>query len=510
MGQLPETQQRWCNGNTKAQVNTNNTHNKHTRKVHTMAVVREKSTRGARRRNTTEPYKFTRRHLANRIPLLIVMECLKNRFSEEEIIVELNKLVAENENKLRELKSVFLWENEDGVDVFTFSALTNLSKVVEFLLKIFFTKLFSSNPEDALTYLGKRDKGGNTIISAMAYQGDSVLEAMGILLSTYYAGKPVFNPCTFNKHRLQPIHYCFLNKERAEFPTKLLKFFSSTEFWKKMVTVKDVNGNNIMHYFFNYCKNNHSSLNNPGAYLDKNLQFLLNLDKTIQLLLLIPNNKKEAPIDVFKEMHSQEIAKYEAEPDVKKNNVDCNEVITIDDHDDVTNNESDESKLIMDDNDNITNDQKDESKLIIDDDDITNDKGDKSKLIIDDDYYIEENLLVIDEEKQNDEDNSLDEQDLIKNKDEEFVLQKNSGDIVSISDIDCVNKDNQDFRKDVNEEYEVQNASGEAGSISESYSGHKRPISLVPISKLMKMETEKTQEMLIVVGDSQYRYTACL
>merc|ERR1712038_2166463 len=120
MGQLPETQQRWCNGNTKAQVNTNNTHNKHTRKVHTMAVVREKSTRGARRNTTTEPYKFTRRHLSNRIPLLIVMECLKNRFSEEEIIVELNKLVAENENKLQELKSVFLWENEDGVDVFTF------------------------------------------------------------------------------------------------------------------------------------------------------------------------------------------------------------------------------------------------------------------------------------------------------------------------------------------------------------------------------------------------------
>merc|ERR1711994_754311 len=434
--------------------------------VHTMAMVREK-TRGARR-NTTEPYKCMRRRLTNRIPLLIVMEGLKNKRSEEEIIVELNKLVAENENKLQELTSVFLWENEDGVDVFTFSALTNLSKMVEFLLKIFFTKLFSSNPEDALTYLRKRDKGGNTIISAMAYQGDSVLEAMGILLSTYYAGKPVFNPCTFNKHRLQPIHYCFLNKERAEFPTKLLQLFSSTEFWKKMVTVKDVEGNNIMHYFFNYCKNNHSSLNNPGAYLDKNLQFLLNLDKTIQLLLLIPNNKKEAPIDVFKEMHSQEIAKHEAEPDVKKDNEDCNEVFTIDDHDDVKNNE------------------RDESKLIIDDDDITNDKSDKSKLIIDDDYYIEENLLVIDEEKQNDDDNSLDEQDMIKN------------------------KDNQAFRKDVNEDYEAQNASGETGSISESDSGHKSPISLVPISKLMKMETEKTQEMLIVVGDSQYRYTACL
>merc|ERR1712223_1880562 len=409
MGQLPETQQQWCNGNTKAQVNTNNTHNKHTRKVHTMAVVREKSTRGARR-NTTEPYKFTRRHLANGIPLLIVMECLKKGFSEEETIFELNMLVAENGNKLTELKSVFLWENEDGVDVFTFSALTNLSKVVEFLLQIFFTKLLNNNPEDALTYLRKRDKGGNTIISAMAYQGDSVLEAMGILLSTYYAGKPVFNPCTFNKHGLQPIHYCFLNKERAEFPTKLLQLFSSTEFWKKMVTVKDVDGNNIMHYFFNYCKNNHSSLNNPGAYLDKNLQFLLNLDKTIQLLLLIPNNKKEAPIDVFKEMHSQEIAKHEAEPAVNKNNEDCNGVITIDDHDDVTNNESDESKLIMDDNDNIMNDKKDESKLIIDDD-----------------YYIEENLLVIDEEKQNDV-NSLDEQDLIRNQDEKCVFPKNSGD----------------------------------------------------------------------------------
>merc|ERR1711994_121950 len=452
--------------------------------VHTMAMVREK-TRGARR-NTTEPYKCMRRRLTNRIPLLIVMEGLKNKRSEEEIIVELNRLVAGNGNKLTELKSVFLWENEDGVDVFTFSALTNLSKVVEFLLKIFFTKLFNNNPEDALTYLRKRDKGGNTIISAMAYQGDSVLEAMGILLSTYYAGKPVFNPCTFNKHGLQPIHYCFLNKERAEFPTKLLQLFSSTEFWKKMVTVKDVDGNNIMHYFFNYCKNNHSSLNNPVAYLDNNLQFLLNLDKTIQLLLLIPNNKKEAPIDVFKEMHSQEIAKHEAEPDVKKDNEDCNEVITIEDHDDVKNNERDESKLIIDDNDNIMNDKKDESKLIIDDDDIKYDKSDKSKLIIDDDYYIEENLLVIDEEKQNDDDNSLDEQDMIKN------------------------KDNQAFRKDVNEDYEAQNASGETGSISESDSGHKSPISLVPISKLMKMETEKTQEMLIVVGDSQYRYTACL
>merc|ERR1712165_501035 len=350
MGVTRDTQQcTWCNGNTKAQVNTNNTHHKHkhTRKVHTMAVVRENSTRGARR-NSTEPYKFTRRHLASRIPLLVVMECLKNRFSEEEIIVELNKLVAENENNLQELKSVFLWENEDGVDVFTFSALTNLSKVVEFLLKIFFTKLFSSNPEDALTYLMKRDQGGNTIISAMAYQGDSVLEATGILLSTYYAGKPVFNPCTFNKHGLQPIHYCFLNKERAEFPTKLLQLFSSTEFWKKMVTVKDVDGNNIMHYFSNYCKNNHSILDNPSAYLDENLQFLLNLDKTIQLLLLIPNNKKEAPIDVFKEMHSREIAKHEADPDEKKKNGYCNEVITIDDHDDVTNNESGASKLSID------------------------------------------------------------------------------------------------------------------------------------------------------------------
>merc|ERR1712110_830955 len=443
----------------------------HTRKVHTMAVVREKLTRGARR-NTTEPYKFTRRRLTNGIPLLIVMECLKKGFSEEETIFELNMLVAENGNKLQELKSGFLWENEDGVDVFTFSALTNLSKVVEFLLKIFFTKLFNNNPEDALTYLQKRDKGGNTIISAMAYQGDSVLEALGILLSAYYAGKPVFNPCTFNKHGLQPIHYCFLNKERAEFPTKLLTLFSSTEFWKKMVTVKDVDGNNIMHYFFNYCKNNHSSLDNPAAYLDKNLQFLLNLDKTIQLLLLIPNNKKEAPIDVFKKMHSQEIAKQEAEPDVKKNNEDCHEVITIDDHD------------------------------------VTNDKSDEIKLIIDDDYYNEENLLVIDEDKQNDDDNSLDEQDLIKNKDEECVLQRNSGDIVSISDIESsfINKDNRDFRKDVNEEYEVQNAVGETGSISESDSGH---ISLVPITKLMKMKTKETQEMLIVVGDSQYRYTAC-
>merc|ERR1712228_801903 len=260
------------------------------------------------------------------------------------------------------------------------------------------------------------DKGGNTIISAMAYQGDSVLEAMGILLSTYYAGKPVFNPCTFNKHGLQPIHYCFLNKERAEFPTKLLTFFSSTEFWKKMVTVKDVDGNNIMHYFFNYCRNNHSSLDNPSAYLDENLQFLLNLDKTIQLLLLIPNNKKEAPIDVFKKMHSREIAKHEAEPDEKKKNDDCIGVITIDDHDDVTNNESGESKLSMDDNDNITNVQNDERKLIIDDD-----------------YYIEENLLVIDEDKQNDDVNSLDEQDLIGNQDEECVFPKNSGDIVAIS-----------------------------------------------------------------------------
>merc|ERR550525_827908 len=119
-------------------------------------------------------------------------------------------------------------------------------------------------------------------------------------------------------------------------------------------------------------------------------------------------------------MHSQEIAKPKGEPDGKKDNEDCNEVITIEDHDDVKNNERDESKLIIDDND-----------------DITNDKSDKSKLIIDDDYYIEENLLVIDEEKQNDNDNSLDEQDMIKN------------------------KDNQDFRKDVNEDYEAQNASGE-------------------------------------------------
>merc|ERR1711899_38635 len=290
---------------------------------------------------------------------------------------------------------------------------------------------------------------------------------MGILLSTYYAGKPVFNPCTFNKHGLQPIHYCFLNKERAEFPTKLLKFFSSTEFWRKMVTVKDVDGNNIMHYFFNYCKNNHSSLDNPSAYLDENLQFLLNLDKTIQLLLLIPNNKKEAPIDVFKKMHSREIAKHEAEPDEKKKNEDCNEVITIDDHDDVTNNESGETKLSIDDNDIITNDQNDESNLIIDDD-----------------YYIEENLLVIDEDKQNDDVNSLDEQDLIRNQDEKCVFPKNSGDIVTISDIDS------------------------GSSISESDSGHNRPISLVPISKLMKMETKiKPREMLIVVDDCQYRYT---
>merc|ERR1712038_1471664 len=308
----------------------------------------------------------------------------------------------------------------------------------------------------------------------MAYQGDSVLEAMGILLSTYYAGKPVFNPCT-------------LNKERAEFPTKLLTFFSSTEFWRKMVTVKDVDGNNIMHYFFNYCRNNHSSLDNPSAYLDENLQFLLNLDKTIQLLLLIPNNKKEAPIDVFKKMHSREIAKYEAEPDEKKKNEDCNEVITIDDHDDVTNNESGESKLSIDDNDNITNDQNDESKLIIEDDDITNDKSDESNLIIDDDYYIEENLLVIDEDKQNDDVNSLDEHDLIRNQDEKCVFSKNSGDIVTSSDIDS------------------------GSSISESDSGHNRPISLVPISKLMKLETKiKPREMLIVVDDCQYRYTACL
>merc|ERR1712203_1057415 len=100
----------------------------------------------------------------------------------------------------------------------------------------------------------------------------------------------------------------------------------------------------------------------------------------------------------------------------------------------------------------ITNDQNDESKLIIEDDDIMNDKSDESKLIIDDDYYIEENLLVIDEDKQNDDVNSLDEQDLIRNQDEECVFPKNSGDIVTISDIDssCINKD---FRKDANEEY---------------------------------------------------------
>merc|ERR1712018_337226 len=99
-------------------------------------------------------------------------------------------------------------------------------------------------------------------------------------------------------------------------------------------------------------------------------------------------------------------------------------VITIDDHDDVTNNESGESKLSIDDNDNITNDQNDESKIIIEDDDITNDKSDESNLIIDDDYYIEENLLVIDEDKQNDDVNSLDEQDLIRNQDEECVFPK--------------------------------------------------------------------------------------
>merc|ERR1712099_65306 len=149
---------------------------------------------------------------------------------------------------------------------------------------------------------------------------------------------------------------------------------------------------------------------------------------------------------------------------------------TIDDHDDVTNNESGESKLIIEDND------------------ITNDKSDESNLIIDDDYYIEENLLVIDEDKQNDDVNSLDEQDLIRNQDEECVFPKNSGDIVAISDIDSsrINKDIQgDFRKDANEEYEVQNSCGETGSsISEPDSGHNRTISLVPISKLMKMETK--------------------
>merc|ERR1712066_236528 len=154
-------------------------------------------------------------------------------------------------------------------------------------------------------------------------------------------------------------------------------------------------------------------------------------------------------------------------------NEDCNEVITIDDHDDVT-----------------------------------NDKSDESKLIIDDDYYIEENLLVIDENKQNDDVNSLDEQDLIRNQDEECESPKNS-DIGS----SCINKDNQgDFRKDANEEYEIQNACGETGSsICESESGHNGSISLVPISKLMKMETKiKPREMLIVVDDCQYRYTACL
>merc|ERR1712113_655103 len=117
--------------------------------------------------------------------------------------------------------------------------------------------------------------------------------------------------------------------------------------------------------------------------------------------------------------------------------------------------------LIIDDSDNITNDQNDESKLIIEDNDITNDKSDESNLIIDDDYYIEENLLVIDEDKQNDDVNSLDEQDFIRNQDEECVVPKNSGDIVTISDIgsSCINKDNQgDFRKDANEEYEIQNA----------------------------------------------------
>merc|ERR1712088_226381 len=57
-----------------------------------MAMVREK-TRGAKR-NTTEPYKCMRRRLTNRIPLLIVMEGLKNKRSEEEIIVELNRLGA--------------------------------------------------------------------------------------------------------------------------------------------------------------------------------------------------------------------------------------------------------------------------------------------------------------------------------------------------------------------------------------------------------------------------------
>merc|ERR1711994_1086383 len=178
---------------------------------------------------------------------------------------------------------------------------------------------------------------------------------------------------------------------------------------------------------------------------------------------------------------------HEAEPDEKKKNEDCNEVITIDDHDDVTNNESGESKLSIDGNDNITNDQNDERKLLIEDDYFTNDKSDESNRIIDDDYYIEENLLVIDEDKQNDDVNSLDEHDLIRNQDEKCVFSKNSGDIVTISDIDS------------------------GSSISESDLRHTRPISLVPISKLMKMETKiKPREMLIVVDDCQYRYTACL
>merc|ERR1712218_494617 len=139
------------------------------------------------------------------------------------------------------------------------------------------------------------------------------------------------------------------------------------------------------------------------------------------------------------------------------------------DHDDVTNNESGETQLSIDDNDDITNDKSDENNLIIDD------------------YYIEENLLVIDEDKQNDDVNSLDEHELIRNQDEKCVFPKNSGDIVTISDIDS------------------------GSSISESDSGHNRPISLVPISKLMKMETKiKPREMLIVVDDCQYRYTACL
>merc|ERR1711974_454955 len=111
-----------------------------------------------------------------------------------------------------------------------------------------------------------------------------------------------------------------------------------------------------------------------------------------------------------------------------------------------------------------------------------------SNLIIDDDYYIEENLLVIDEDKQNDNVNSLDEQDLIRNQDEEFVFPTNSGDI---SDIDS--------------------SCGETGSsISESDSGHNRPISLVSISKLMKMENKiKPRDIPIVVAHLQYRYTAC-